>query len=279
MTTNFHDEINLKRLVRRLETSASDSQWNVSSDDTWIKVQGALQKVKYARKLLGNVELEDIDPTPKSLQRYEDWRTKLNRIDTFMQELEKRTAPKQTRLQPILPQIPAPPDEPEPAPRPQRTPDAIIAPGEDPSPATLPTDGLLLSGADVARARLLSSPHDTLFPSFTSATKSTTTAVEPRNMQLSNARQRDMADQMELMATQLKRNAIHFGELLAKDQAVLEETDKKLEGNFGYMQQTQTRTKSLNAKTRSSTWIRMLIILFVVVVFMFMVFFMRFSGR
>ena len=25
----------------------------------------------------------------KSMQRYEDWRTKLNRIDTFMQELEK----------------------------------------------------------------------------------------------------------------------------------------------------------------------------------------------
>ncbi|KAJ6481706.1 hypothetical protein C8R45DRAFT_1002776 [Mycena sanguinolenta] len=277
MTTNVHDEINLKRLIRRLEKSASDSQWTVSSDDTWIKVQGTLQKVKYARKLLGNVELEDMEPTPKSVQRYEDWRTKLNRIDTFMQELEERTAPKQTRPQPILPQIPAPRQEPQPTPRQS---EAVIVPGEDPTPAILPAGDLLLSVTDVERATLPpSSARDALIPSMGLATKSTTTAVESRLMQHSNARQRDMSDQLALMATQLKRNAIHFGELLAKDQAVLEDTDKKLEGNFGYMQQTQTRMKSLNTKTSGSTCTRLLIIFVVVFVFMFMVFFMRFSGR
>ncbi|KAJ7846346.1 hypothetical protein B0H14DRAFT_934725 [Mycena olivaceomarginata] len=271
MTANVHDEINLKRLLRRLEKSASDSQWTGSADDTWIKVQGTLQKVKYARKLLGNVELEDMEPTPSSVQRYEDWRTKLNRIDAFMQELEKRTAPKQTRPEPILPQLPPPPEEPEPAPA-QPPSDAP----EQGAAATLPADDLLFSASDT----LVSPPVTTLLPpSFPLAAKSTTTAVEPRLMQHSNARQRDMADEMARMATQLKRNAIHFGELLAKDQGVVEETDRKLEGNYGYMQQTQARTKQLGATSWSSTWMRMLILLGVVFVFMFMVFFMRFSGR
>ncbi|KAJ6531981.1 hypothetical protein B0H19DRAFT_1214237 [Mycena capillaripes] len=286
MTANVHDEINLKRLLRRLEKSASDSQWTDSSDDTWIKVQGTLQKVKYARKLLVNVELEDVDPTPKSMQRYDDWRTKLNRIDTFMQELEKRTAPKSTRPEPILPQLPAPPEEPEPIPPPQQRaspPDAILVPGEEPHSAALPTDDLLFSVSDVARSSFSSSvspPLTTLLPpSFPTATKSTTTAVEPRLLQHSNARQRDMAEQMHLMAMQLKRNAVHFGELLAEDQRVVEGTEQKLEGNFGYMQQTQVRAKALNAKTWSSTWINMLIILVVLVLTFFMISLIRFSGR
>ncbi|KAJ6588450.1 hypothetical protein B0H19DRAFT_1367061 [Mycena capillaripes] len=259
MTANVHDEINLKRLLRQLEKSASDSQWTDSSDNTWIKVQGTLQKVKYARKLLVNVELEDVDPTP--MQRYDDWRTKLNRIDTFMQELEKvRTAPKQTRPEPILPQLPAPPEEPEPIPLQQRAspPDAILVPGEEPDSASLPTDNLLFSVSDVARSSFSSSvsPAHDAAPAL-----------------------RDMAEQMHLMATQLKRNVVHFGELLAEDQRVVEGTERKLEGNFGYMQQTQVRAKALNAKTWSSTWINMLIILVVLVLTFFMISLIRFSGR
>ncbi|KAK7019884.1 hypothetical protein R3P38DRAFT_2970793 [Favolaschia claudopus] len=277
MTSNVHDEINLKRLLRRLEKSTLDSTWAVDSEDTWIEAQGALQKVKYARKLLENVELEDVDPTPKSTQRYQDWKAKLSRIDTFLQDLEKKAAPKPVQPIPLLSQIPLPPEEPEPTPLP--TP-ADQVPGEDTAPATLPTDGLLLSVADVAPPVDTPQPLTSLLPpSYAAATKSTSTAVEPRLLQHSTTRQREMADQMALMASQLKRNAIHFGELMAQDQRVLEETDKKLEGNFGYMQQTQVRTKNLNAKSWSSTWIRMLIIFGVVFVFMFMVFFMRLSGR
>ncbi|KAJ7177941.1 hypothetical protein C8R46DRAFT_1212673 [Mycena filopes] len=287
MATDLHDEINLGRLVRRLDKSASDSQWTVASDDTWIKVQGTLQKVKYARKLLANVELEDVDPTPKSIQRYNDFRMKLDRVDAFMQELEKRTAPKQIRPAPLLPHIPTPPDEPEPAPTQSlraSPPEAISVPGDDQDPASaaLATDNLLFSVSDVARSSFSSSvspPLTTLLPpSFPPATKSTTTALEPR-MQGSTARQREMGEQMSLMATQLKRNALHFADLMAKDQRVVEEMDVKLEGNFGYMQKTQTRMKDLREKTGSSTCMRMLIILVVTFLFMFMVSLIRFSGR
>lgn len=88
-----------------------------------------------------------------------------------------------------------------------------------------------------------------------------------------------MAKQMGLMAAQLKRNALYFSDLMAKDQRVMEETEVKLEGNFGYMQQTQTRMKGLREKTGSSTCMRMLIILVVTFLFMFMVSLIRFSGR
>ncbi|KAJ7135429.1 hypothetical protein C8R43DRAFT_1020985 [Mycena crocata] len=285
--TDVHDEINLRRLVRRLEKSASDSQWTGSLDDIWIQVQGTLQKVKYARKLLANVELEDPDATPKSMQRYNEVKTKLDRIDVFMQALQKKTAPKRTRPEPILPHIPPPPDEPEPAPsQMQRAspPDAIAVPGDDLPSASLPTDNLLFSVSDVARSSFSSSvspPLTTLLPSSfpPSATKSTTTAVEPRLLQHSNARQRDMSDQMALMATQLKRNAMHFAELLANDQKVVEETEQKLEGNYGYMQKTRVRTRDLRGKTGSTTCLVLVIVLVVVLLFMLMVSLIRFSGR
>ncbi|KAJ7094007.1 hypothetical protein B0H15DRAFT_905047 [Mycena belliarum] len=283
-----HDEINLKRLIRRLEKSASDSEWAGTSDDIWIKVQGTLQTVKYARKLLSSVELDDSDPTPKDMHRYNDFRTKLDRIDAFMQALEKQAAPRRTRPEPILPHIPPPPDEPEATPSQlQRSspPDAISVSGEgeDSASAALPTDDLLFSVSDVARSSFSSSvspPLTTLLPpSFPSATKSTSTAIEPRLLQHSNARQRDMSEEMARMATQLKQNAIHFGELLANDQRVMEETEQKLEGNYGYMQKTRVRTRDLRGKTGSTTCLVLAIILFVTLLFMLMVSLIRFSGR
>lgn len=80
----LHDKVNLGRLVRRLEKSVTEEEWeNGVRQDTWIKAQGTLQashslwrrvptdgflailqKLKYARKLLKNVELYDADPTP-----------------------------------------------------------------------------------------------------------------------------------------------------------------------------------------------------------------------
>ncbi|KAG6846684.1 hypothetical protein H0H93_012446 [Arthromyces matolae] len=60
-----HDEINLVRLVRRLDRTASEDEVKkpsvVVSMETWIQAQGMLQKVKAARSLLKNVELELYD--------------------------------------------------------------------------------------------------------------------------------------------------------------------------------------------------------------------------
>ncbi len=80
MAHSTHDEINLVRLIRRLEKSTLDPSWSNNGDDVWLKTLGTLQvcsscrasstgansgiqTVKYARKLLKNVELNDYDPT------------------------------------------------------------------------------------------------------------------------------------------------------------------------------------------------------------------------
>ncbi|KAG5721669.1 hypothetical protein E4T56_gene10434, partial [Termitomyces sp. T112] len=52
-----HDEINLVRLVRRLERDTPDQPAKDITLEKWIKAQGTLQKVKFARRLLKNVEL------------------------------------------------------------------------------------------------------------------------------------------------------------------------------------------------------------------------------
>ncbi|KAJ7767291.1 hypothetical protein B0H16DRAFT_1686875 [Mycena metata] len=182
--------------------------------------------------------------------------------------------------------MPTPRYEPEPAPAQQRAslPEAIW--DKDPTSAALVTDNLLFSVYDGARSSFSSSvspPPTTLLPtctSFPSATKSTTTAsaLEPR-MQGSTVRQREMAKQMGLMAAQLKRNALYFSDLMAKDQRVMEEMELKLEVDFGYTQETQARMKSLREKTGSSASMSMLIILVVTFLFMFVVLLIRFSGR
>jgi SNARE protein 1 len=43
-----HEEINVRRLVRRLEKTVSDPFWDESpGEDTWIKAQGTLQVCSY----------------------------------------------------------------------------------------------------------------------------------------------------------------------------------------------------------------------------------------
>ena len=55
------------------------------------------------------------------------------------------------------------------------------------------------------------------------------------------------------MATQLKRNAIHFSESLAKDQAVVAEAQEKLEGNYDVMKKERLRVRDLRGKTGGTT--------------------------
>jgi hypothetical protein len=78
-----HDRLNLARLVRRLEKSTQNGKWNENGEvryDSWIQAQGMLQvrdrcvdtmdtigsdnirrqqKVKYAKRLLKDVTLQD----------------------------------------------------------------------------------------------------------------------------------------------------------------------------------------------------------------------------
>ncbi|KAF7301253.1 hypothetical protein MIND_00690100 [Mycena indigotica] len=252
-----HDEINLKRLVRRLEKSAVDSQWPpTAGDTTYIKVQSSLQKVKYARKLLANVESERPLTELKAI---------LDRVDSFLTALASKTIPESTRPVPILPTLPLPLLPPEPEPEPEPVTIAVSPPPEyEATPVSLPPDTLI--------------PLTTTLLPSEKPTKSTAVQQNP-TLQHATLRQREMADQMAVMAEQLKRNSVYFAELLEKDKRAMEETEAKLEGNYGFMQKTRLRTRDLRGKTGGTTCLVLLIIVFVTVLFMFMVSLIRFSGR
>ncbi|CAK5262260.1 unnamed protein product [Mycena citricolor] len=270
---SLHNEINLKRLLRRLEKSASEAHWSDNSFNAWIEVQGSLQKVKHAKKLLADVELEDFDPTPTSAQRYEEWRTRLDRLDALMKTYEQTTAPKSTRPVKLLPKLPLPadplPTEPPPGP-------SEVSPTLDPASASLSTatvlDNLLDSARDV--------PPPAYTPPILSSQKPTKSTASSTALEAgTTARQRAMGEQMAMMAEQLKRNAVHFSDLLEKDKLAMEEVDSKLEGNFGYMQKTRIMTRDLRSKTGSTFWLTMVSIIVVLLAFVFMIPFIRFSGR
>jgi len=77
------------------------------------------------------------------------------------------------------------------------------------------------------------------------------------------------------MAAQLKRNAHHFSETLARDQAVVEEVQQKLEGNFGVMQKERVRLRDHGGKSGSTTCLVLAIIAAVVVLFVLMIVIIR----
>ena len=77
------------------------------------------------------------------------------------------------------------------------------------------------------------------------------------------------------MATQLKRNAIHFSESLAKDQAVVEDAQEKIEGNYDVMKKERLRVRDLRGKTGSTTCLVVMSVVAVLVAFVFMVLLIR----
>ena len=77
------------------------------------------------------------------------------------------------------------------------------------------------------------------------------------------------------MATQLKRNAIHFSDSLSKDQAVVEDAQMKIEGNYDVMQRERLRVRDLRGTTGSTTCLVVMSVVAVLVAFIVMVLVIR----
>ena len=86
----------------------------------------------------------------------------------------------------------------------------------------------------------------------------------------------ELSSQLEQMAQQLKRNAIHFSTSLAKDKAFLEDAAQKIESNFDTMQSQRLKLRDRSSQSRSNTWLVIGIILLVVLLFTLMVVVIRF---
>ncbi|KAF5348155.1 hypothetical protein D9756_010771 [Leucocoprinus leucothites] len=310
----IHDEVNLVRLVRRLEKSvASEKDWDdvaaTQREKVWLQALGTLQKVKHGRKLLKNLEQYDSEPSPKKARQRTDLKTKLDRIELFMTEVRKRTEPTKQRPEPVLPRIPVPVIA-----SPQ--PDSSPTPGPEGAAEAQGTEGSLSSTDDTNKEPLglreqvgggssealksstlsppphsstLLSPVSSLLPatpthdiphSISSSTAlPTSNATKRKHLQTTNSLHEDLSNQLAQMATQLKRNAQHFSDSLEKDKAVVEETQEKLEGNFATMVKERFRLRDFRVKSRKSTCLVMGIVLMVIMLFVIMVGAIRFSRR
>jgi len=199
-----------------------------------------------------------------------------------VKEVEQRTAPTSKRPEPILPQIPHP-----------RIPSLDLAStdtlSEEANLSGLKTGDLLLPADTPAYPSSTSFTFPTpttLIPTTTlpssiggsggSSTAVATTAAS-RFLQNSTALQQELSDQLAQMAAQLKRNATHFSEGLAKDQAVVEETQLKLEGNYDTMQKERVRLRDHRGKSVSTTCLVVAIIITVALLFLVMVWIIRFT--
>ncbi|KAK0195080.1 membrane fusion protein Use1-domain-containing protein [Armillaria mellea] len=257
MAHSTHDEINLVRLIRRLEKSTLDPSWSNNGDDVWLKALGTLQ-------------VSDYDPSMKNVRRYNELRITLDRIDTFAKDVEKRVTPVPRRPEPLLPHIPIPevPQSPEPSP-PDTTSSSLQGDELVPSPMPLPTtDSLLLSPSDPPSTTI--SPLPTLLPA-SATSKATGISV----LQNTNALHNELSEQLVQMATQLKRNALHFSDSLSADKAIVEEAQQKIESNFNFMRKERVRLRDFRGKSGSTTCLVVMSVIVVTVLFIFMVMFIR----
>ncbi|GJE92825.1 SNARE domain-containing protein [Phanerochaete sordida] len=285
-----HDRINLLRLVRKLEKSVDGEEWledtREPSRAAWIKTQGVMQKLKYARRLLKNVELNhDLDESSSSTERYDELRRLLDRLDLVVRDVNDRVAPKAVRPPAILASLPLP----------------ALSARQPPPPSISEVKVLDLSSsadpvADLAAQDLLLSPSDSLPPSsslplgttpFLSvdpspisekpSTTGSASTTKPAFLQNSAALQEEMSEQLAAMAAQLKRNAMHFAGALDADKAVVQAAQEKLERNHDVMSKERVRLRDHRSKSWGTTWLVILSMVVAVVGFIMTFFIIKFT--
>jgi len=216
--------------------------------------------------LLNNVELHEDDPIAS--QRYEDLRRTLERLENVVIEVDTRVAPKPTRPVPILPTLPLPalplsahPLFPSVG---LREDDSGVAASESTSHeemSSIAAQDLLLSPSDTDSA-LRSGPINPgatlLPPNLPSSPGTSTITGTPAFLQNSAALQEELSAQLAQMATQLKRNAVHFADSLEKDKSLLLDTQEKLERNHDVMKKERLRVRDHRSKSWGTTWIVLL---------------------
>ncbi|KAJ3711837.1 hypothetical protein DFJ43DRAFT_1044297 [Lentinula guzmanii] len=288
-----HDDINLARLIRRLDKAVNGQDWDGSSpNDLWLRSLKTLQNVKFAKRLWKNIELSGTSAyalLPLSLVL--EYTSKLftarilnvtRRSEYYIGDspyllkvltVSQRSKPKNFKPSSVLSNIPkAVVDTPE-AELSLETPEEPSKIVETPS-----TDNLLTSPANLPSASI-TSPNPTLIsPLFSNASTSTAIA-SGAFLENSKARHEAMSEQLAQMAVQLRKNAQNFSEKLAEDKAIVEETQTKLDSNFGMMQKERVRLRDHSGKSGSTTCLVILAVVAVIVTFVFMVALIRLTRR
>ncbi|TCD65061.1 hypothetical protein EIP91_003299 [Steccherinum ochraceum] len=284
-----HDRINLGRLVKSLEGLVAGEEWQESGSQTWIGVQAALHKMQYARKLLYKVELTTLESSSNPTSRFDDVRSSLDRLEAVFRDVEKRVSSKRFRPEALLPTLPTP--EPPTPPTPKATLpllDVDTAPRE-----TLLSSGLAVPNTAFSTHDLLLSPSDAVpdsayphhhdrppaaLPSKTRrSTSSQPAPLAPTSSILQNSRaiQDELSSHLAHMASQLRRNALHFSHALETDKAVVQDAQAKLERNYGVMRRERGRLGEHHARSWGMAGVWVVSVLVVVVGFLLAFFVIR----
>jgi len=193
--------------------------------------------------------------------------------------------PKPHRPEPFLTSVPLPPLSArgiQSDPQYGDTTAGISAPIADEDVTPQPESDLLLGPIDdrpeltPARDQVAVKPNTTLLsPIQPSTGTSTTTAF----MQNSTALQQDMSAQLAMMSGQLRRNAMHFSESLARDQTVMKDAEEKISQNYDTMKRERVRLRDHHGKSWGTTCLTVSSVLVVAIAFVMMYLLIRFTRR
>ncbi|KAI6010503.1 membrane fusion protein Use1-domain-containing protein [Pisolithus marmoratus] len=275
----LHDRINLPRLVRRLERTVQDDWGGDSSpnQESWIKARVTLQQIRHARGLLKKVELDAAVTTPMSEQYYEHIKDTLQRLESHMLKIEKQLAPTLQRPHPILPSIPPPKPKLSVTERAKITESPsfqAVSSDCDPVPPA-EVENLLPATSDIMEVLPSENMHATSFSPSAALPSSSNITATPAILQNSRAVQEELSEQLALMARQLRRNATHFSDSLARDKVVVDAMQEKLEGNFDSLKKERIRLRDFRGKSGGTTCLVIMSVIVVVIAFTLMVFIIR----
>ena len=144
------------------------------------------------------------------------------------------------------------------------TTDLLLGPADE-APPTRPGLPVVPSLSDTT------TPYPPSYSSSSQIKPSAPAADQPNaHLMTSLQTQEELSLQLAQMATQLKLNALHFTESLAKERAVMEGAEEKLEANLTRLKGERGRLKEHSSKSSSTTWLVLGAILVVVIAWIFM---------
>ncbi|KAG8742826.1 hypothetical protein FRC10_000872 [Ceratobasidium sp. 414] len=279
-----HNQVNLARLLRRLEKAVDAQDWSYQNlterSARWVQAEGLLQSVAYARQLLSNIrssEGMELDGSTDSihdvrLQYLKSTEAKINHVESALADIRERSQPKQSKPPSFLSRVPPP------RPKPVTRPEIIVTPSAS-KPSELDSDALL--PADEEKPRLQSPENDLLpatpvpepEPKFSSPESSEPPTERllphsrppipapatpqipdmPAFMHTSLQTQEDLSEQLAQMAAQLKRNAQTFAAQLHEDNALVQLAHDQLEGVHTRVKTERTTLRDFRGKSGYTT--------------------------
>lgn len=220
------------------------------------------------------MELDAAAVTPASERYYEHVKNTLQRLESYMLRVEKQHAPPLQRPHRILPSIPPPEHEFPVTERSKTTESPSVEAVSHPLPQA-EVENLLPATSDVTEIPPPENVHVASSSPSAALPLSSNIAATPAILQNSRAVQEELSEQLALMARQLRRNATHFSDSLAKDKVVVDAMQEKLEGNFDLLKKERIRLRDFRGKSGGTTCLVIMSVIIVVIAFILMVFVIR----